>query len=52
MMMMKIKKSSKKHSNLLSAEEQQVIAGMNPAKQPKTIELSDGKKIIVINNYY
>ena len=41
-----VKKSSLKHSNLLSAE---VIAGLNPANQTKTFELSDGKKIIVMN---
>ena len=38
-----VKKSSLKHSNLLSAE---VIAGLNPANQTKTFELSDGKKIM------
>jgi len=44
-----VKKSTLKHSNLLSAEEKEVIAGLNPAKQAKTFELSDGKKIIVMN---
>ena len=42
-------KSSFKHPNQLSAEEHEVIAGLNPAKQAKTIEMSDGKKIIVMN---
>ena len=45
-----VKKSSLKHSNLFSADEKEVFAGgLNSAKQAKTFELSDGKKIIVMN---
>ena len=44
-----VKKRGLKHSNQLSVEEHEVVAGLNPAKQAKTIEMADGQKIIVTN---
>jgi len=42
-------KTSFKHLNLLSSEDLALIESNNPSKKTKSIEMENGKKIIIMN---
>jgi hypothetical protein len=42
-------KTSLKHSNLLSSADLALIESSNPSKKTKSIEMENGKKIIIMN---
>jgi len=42
-------KTSLKHSNLLSSADLALIESSNPSKKTKSIEMENGKKIIIRN---